>query len=161
MTSSLRVVGVDPGPIPGVVMLTAGAEPLRAAVFQCDPDSLLWLVTSLLAPREGERPNRVVLAVERFIVAMRSSRLSHPHGAAITRDMVGAVAALGRDLDGVTVMQRCAGEVMPWASDKRLTALGLTAVTKSMPHARAAARHALYAAVRDCGLPDPLSTRGV
>lgn len=157
MTDSLRVVAVDPGPVPGVVMLT-GPEPLRASIFQCDPDSLLWLVQGLLVGRGGVA-NQVVLAVERFVIGMRSARLSTPRAAAVTRDMVGAVVELGRGLTDVTVVKRCAAEVMPWASDKRLAAADLYAVTKAMPHARAAARHALFAAVRDCGQPDPLSTK--
>lgn len=208
----LRVVGVDPGPIPGVVALSAGPGPLRASVFQCDAGSVLWLVRRalLVHPDEGSSgltgfaaggwirpqehhshrdpcdhvpacltvadvarwydvplsvlghvpaPPRIVLAVERFVVGPRSSRLSTPQAAASTRDMVGKVLALGAELSGVTVVQRSAAEVMPWASDKRLSAIGLLSVTKGMPHARAASRHALFAAVRDGGMPDPLSTR--
>ena len=52
---------------------------------------------------------------------------------------------------------RTAGEVKPWATDKRLHTAGLLDLTAGMRHARDAARHALYSAVRDYGLPDPLS----
>ena len=157
MTYSLRVVGVDPGPVPGVVMLTRGAEPLHASIFQCDPDSVLWLVQALLVSHNAEPASRIVLAVERFIIGMRSARLSTPRAAAITRDMVGAVVELGRGLRDVTVVQRRAADVMPWASDRRLARAGLYDTTKALPHARAAARHALFSAVRDCGLTDPIS----
>jgi hypothetical protein len=140
------------------MLLTGGGGQERLhTVLQCDPGSVLRLVQTLLTI--GDQCGPVVLAVERFIVAMRSSRLSTPRAAATTRDMVGAVTALGRELPGVSVVQRCAAEVMPWASDKRLTAAGLYDITRAMPHARAAARHALFAAVRDCGLPDPLSAK--
>lgn len=158
MTYSV-VVGVDPGPIPGVVMLGRDETTRTHApnIFQCDPGTVLWLIRTLLTL--GPEGTRRVLAVERFIIGMRSSKLSTPRAAAVTRDMVGAVTELGRELDGVEVVQRCAGEVMPWASDKRLKAAGLLDTTKAMPHARAAAQHALFAAVRDGGMTDPLSTK--
>jgi hypothetical protein len=49
--------------------------------------------------------------------------------------------------------------VKPWATDERLAAAGLLDPTKGMRHARDAARHALFCAVRDFGLPDPLSAK--
>jgi hypothetical protein len=167
VTPVVRVVGVDPGPVPGVVVLSSSGD---ASVFQCDAGSVLWLVhRALLVPPVGPdivadlvngrlTSERVILAVERFVVGPRSARLSTPRAAAQTRDMVGAVVALGEQL-AVTVVQRCAAEVMPWASDRRLAAAGLFELTAGMPHARAAARHALFAAVRDGNLPDPLSTK--
>jgi hypothetical protein len=150
---SALVVAVDPGPIPGVVML-CGAD---RSVFQCDPDSVLWLVQKMLTVNLLH--SRRILAVERFVVGMRAARSATPKAGAVTRDMIGALTELGRSLPGVTVALRCAGEVMPWASDKRLKAAGLLEVTKGMPHARSAARHALFASVADCNLPDPLSTK--
>jgi hypothetical protein len=50
--------------------------------------------------------------------------------------------------------------VKPWATDKRLTAAGLLAMTAKMADARDACRHALYTAVHDAGIPDPLSAAG-
>jgi hypothetical protein len=47
--------------------------------------------------------------------------------------------------------------VKPWATDERLEAAGLLDLTKGMRHARDAARHALFTAVKDGGVPDPLS----
>jgi hypothetical protein len=49
--------------------------------------------------------------------------------------------------------------VKPWAVDKRLHAAGLLDMTAGMRHARDAARHALFCAVKDYGLPDPLSSK--
>jgi hypothetical protein len=49
--------------------------------------------------------------------------------------------------------------VKPWATDTRLAAAGLMEPTTGMRHARDAARHALFAAVKTYGLPDPLSAR--
>lgn len=152
--TGLLVVGVDPGPIPGVVVLGRVADG-APSIFQTDPGTVLWLLREVLTA--GPAGVRRILAVERFVIGMRTARLSTPKAGAVTRDMIGAVAALGRELPGVELMQRSASEVMPWASDKRLTAAGLLDSTKGMPHARAAARHALFAAVRDGGLADPLS----
>lgn len=152
-----QVVGVDPGPIPGVALLdVAGGRLTGRSVFQTDPGSIAWLIRRLLT--EGQPASRV-LAVERFVVGARSARLSTSGAAAATRDMVGSVVELAGGLMDVRVIQRCAGEVMPWASDKRLLAVGLFDATRGMQHARAACRHALFSAVRDCGLTDPLSAK--
>ena len=40
-----------------------------------------------------------------------------------------------------------------------MAAAGLLEPTKQLRHARDAARHALFAAVADCGIPDPLSRK--
>jgi hypothetical protein len=158
VTGPMVVVAVDPGPIPGVVMLGRDATGvLPPSIFQCDAGSLIWLVRHMLTA--GPEPTPRVLAVERFVVGMRSARSSTPIAGAITRDQIGALTELGRELDGLLVVRRCAAEVMPWSSDKRLNAAGLLELTKGMQHARAAARHALYAAVRDGAMADPLSTK--
>ena len=79
----------------------------------------------------------------------------------VTRELIGVLADLAAGRPQVTVIRRPAGLVLPWATNHRLAAAGLMAPTVGMPHARDAARHALYAAVRDGGMPDPLSTRPV
>jgi hypothetical protein len=150
------VVGVDPGPTPGVCVLGTGYHADAVpAVFQCNAPSVGWLVQTMLALR-GDL--RAVLAIERFIVGMRSARSAHAGAGELTRSMIGELTTLGH-LAGAQVVFRPAADVMPWATDKRLKAAGLLEPTKALPHARAAARHALYAAVRDGGLPDPLSTK--
>jgi hypothetical protein len=158
MSLSALVVGVDPGPVPGVVVLCVGGEQrISPSIFQCDAGSVEWLVRESLS---STLPwTRRILAIERFVVGPRAARSSTPKAGQLAREMVGALMALGQSLDGVRAVQRSASEVMPWSMDKRLDAAGLLAATKGMPHARAAARHALYAAVRDCGAPDPLSSK--
>lgn len=151
------VIGVDPGPIPGVVVIRPG-RPVDTSVFQCDAASVLWLLRSLL--QQSPHISRYIVAVERFVVGPRASKLSTPGAAALTRNMIGAVANLDNEYRGVTVVLRSAAVVMPWASDKRLGGVGLYTATKGMQHARAAARHALFAAVQDAGMADPLSPRG-
>lgn len=153
----VRVVAVDPGPVPGVAMLTNDGGRLATSVFQCDPDSVLWLVRHLITA--GPIAARRVIAVERFVVGMRAANSAHASAGVVTRDMIGALTELGRSLARVSVVRRCAAEVMPWSTDKRLKAVGLYDVTKAMPHARAASRHALFAAVRDGNFSDPLSTK--
>jgi hypothetical protein len=155
--STVRVVAVDPGPVPGVAVITNDGGRLSTSVFQCDPKSVLWLVQKLIIA--GPVAARRIIAVERFVVGMRAVRSSSPAAGAVTRDMIGALTELSRGLSRVSLVRRCAAEVMPWATDKRLKVVGLYDVTKAMPHARAASRHGLFAAVRDGNIPDPLSSK--
>jgi hypothetical protein len=158
MNRATLVVGVDPGPIPGIAVLRTGIDSLASpSVFQCDPGSAAWLVRQMLS--DPLPFDRRVLAVERFVVGPRAARSATAAAGHVTRSMVGALAALGADLPGVHVVVRPASQVMPWATDPRLDRIGLLTATTGMPHARAAARHALYATVRDCGAPDPLSRK--
>lgn len=153
------IVGVDPGPIPGVVALGLddGENLVDPSVFQCDPASALWVVTETLASQVIGWDLKL-LAVERFVVGPRASRSSTAGAGALTRNLIGNLQGIG-ELAGARVVLRSASEVKPWATDTRLDAFGLLAGTKGMPHARDGARHALFAAVRDGGLADPLSRR--
>lgn len=155
MSLTRVVIGVDPGPVPGVAVIHPG--PLRTQVFQCDAGSVLWLVRGLISEADGGALD-TILAVEGFVVGPRASRSAAAGAGKITRDMIGKLAGIqAYNPTNVRVVQRPATEVMPWASDARLSRLGLYAATKGMQHARAAARHALYAAVRDGGMTDPMS----
>ena len=55
---------------------------------------------------------------------------------------------------------RSASDVKPWARG-RLARAGLLDMTVKSVDARDAAMHALFSAVHDAGLPDPLSRKGV
>lgn len=153
------IVGVDPGPIPGVVVLALenGKNLVDPSVFQCDPGSALWVVTESLAS-EVVSWDVKMLAVERFVVGPRAARSSSAKSGATTRDLIGNLQAIG-ELAGARVHLRSAAEVKPWATDARLDTFGLMGATRGMPHARDGGRHALFSAVKDCGLPDPLSKR--
>lgn len=155
MSLPTYVVGVDPGPQPGIAALSYTNGRLgNAQVLQVSAGLAVPVVGWLL---EGARPvERLVLAIERFVVGPRAGRSSNPRAGQVTRDMVGALAAVG-ELHGAQVVLRPAVEVKRWATDERLAAAHLLKHTKGMPHARDGCRHALFAAVRDCGLPDPLS----
>lgn len=141
MSRYLRFIGIDPGPTPGIVCISAGGDVL--GVIQCGADVLFQVVRDVL-----DADGRSLIAIERFVARGRASAEQ-----SLTRDQVGNAQALfpGR------LVQRSASEVKPWATDARLEAAGLLEATKGMRHAKDAARHSLFAAVKDGGLPDPLS----
>lgn len=158
----MYVIGIDPGPLPGIVRLqidvsrpgqnlvTNGARLMDAQALQVTPE-LIEPVLDMLA-----QDDKAALAVERFVVGGRAGRSATASAGATTRDMVGIVTAWANGA-GIQCIARTAADVKPWASDARLQAAGLLELTAGMRHARDAGRHALYCAVRDYGLPDPLS----
>ena len=154
------VVGIDPGPIPGLVLLWPRAGHLeRAEVLQCTHGLLPVLLEGVL----GESDGLVLVQTETFVVSRRSGRSSTAGAGAVTRDLVGQVQNVVEQASRTTVgldarfVQRPAARVKPWATDDRLERAGLFETCKGMRHARDAARHALYAAVHDGGLTDPIS----
>ena len=150
------VIGVDPGPTPGIVALQpTQAHRVAASVIQCDRDSAVLVIRGLLSAEPGCR--RLIVAVERFVVGYRAARSRTPTAGATTRDLIGALHEATNGL--AQMQQRPAAAVKPWATDARLAAAGLLDATKGMPHARDAARHALFAAVHAHLMPDPLSKR--
>ena len=157
MTGALHVIGVDPGPIPGVVSLDYDDGRLaRCEVVQCSASLLLPVVGLLIERAHGP----VELAVERFVVGYRASRSSTPGAGQVARDQVGALIALHRP-GHVRVTLRSMSEIKAWTTDTRLDMAGIAEHVKGMRHATAAARHALYCAVRDHGVPDPLSRTAI
>lgn len=149
----LQVIGIDPGPTPGLVLIRSlPVTPHRAFVVQCTAPLLLVTLSALLAYDAG---CPTLVQVERFVTRGRATAAQ-----ALTRDQVGALTShlLGTD---VRLLQRSASQVKPWATDTRLEAAGLLEATKGMRHARDAARHALYAAVHDARYLDPLSKGAV
>lgn len=154
-----HVVGIDPGPVPGIVsLLVEDGRLTEVAVAQVSAELLPCVLLAVLERQEV----RTLVQVEAFVVGKKSMR-SGAAGAA-TRDMVGQVAQtvidFGRGRDhAVHYAQRSASQVKPWSTDARLVAAGLSSRCSGMRHARDAARHALWSAVHDAGLPDPLSHR--
>jgi hypothetical protein len=151
------ILGVDPGRTTGIAALSIfDGELTHHSLIQCSHDVPRWLVGHML---EACQPvDRLVLAIERFVVRRRAGQSSDAAAGEITRDLIGHLGAVG-DYRGAAVYLRAASEVKPWSTDKRLEAAGIKGST-AMRHAADAARHALYAAVKDYGLPDPLSNRG-
>lgn len=155
MSTGVLVIGVDPGLTTGVCALTYAAdgkrngEPIALQIH--GSEGVLPVVAALLA-RKPLLDH--VLAVEQFVVGGRAARSSSAHAGRVTRALIAELAELGAD-----VFTRAAVVVKPWATDRRLEAAGLLDPTKGMQHARDAARHALYAAVRMNVTPDPLSRK--
>lgn len=149
------VIGVDPGPTPGVFGLSvAGGRVDYTDVAQVSHD----LISPLLSMLVQVTPySELLIATEKFVAGHRASRSSSAGAGAITRDMVGLVAGAARELGAVSV-QRTASQVKAWATDERLARAGLE-VPSGMRHAKDAARHALYAACHAGHLPDPMSSR--
>lgn len=151
---SALVIGIDPGPIPGLVRLeVAGGRILRRDVVQCThliaPDVLKGLLFRFDATVQ-------LVAIERFVVSGRSGRSGTASAGETTRNLIGALENEAQRA-GAQVVLRSASEVKPWATDARIEAAGLHAPTKAMRHARDACRHALYAAARARLIADPLS----
>lgn len=150
MSAYVRVIGIDPGPTPGIVRLHAQDGRLVERwthVVQCSHNVTAEILGAFLAGGEY----RTIVQVERFVVRGRATP-----DQSLTRDLVGLVQFVVEDV-GARYLERGASQVKPWATDERLAAAGLLDATTGMRHARDAARHALFAAVKDGGLPDPLS----
>lgn len=149
-------IGVDPGPTPGIVHLNMFTRRWEIDVIQCTERTAPLMLWALLdSARNLLGMAHAVVQIEKFVIG-RGSMKSGAAGAT-TRDLIGKLEREIRDLPNVTVVQRPAAQVKPWATDARLDKVGLLDATKGMRHARDAARHALYAACKDGGIPDPLS----
>ena len=155
-----RYLGIDPGPTPGFVLIASIAGKPAGRVFftrvvQCDRNSALGTLRMMLGGADAPAIDQVV-AIEKFVIG-RGSMKSGMAGQ-VTRGLVESLHGLAVEM-GARVVVRSASEVKPWATDLRLDKAGLLDATKGMRHARDAARHALFAAVKDGALPDPFSTR--
>jgi hypothetical protein len=171
MTARLLVVGADPGQTTGLCALLYENHLLvRWFVLQTTASSVGGLTRGLLSPsvilapdsrRSGATECTVhatVLAIERFVVGQRAARSQHAAAGRTTRELVEELRHVGATA-GARVVLRSAADVKPWATNGRLRAAGLLSHLTGLPHAADACRHGLFAAVNDCGVPDPL--RGV
>lgn len=149
---SVHVIGVDPGPIPGFVRLeVVHGRVLRIDILQ-STHLMAPEVLRVLLPAQG----KCVVAIERFVVSNRSGRSSTAGAGDITRSMIGALE-LEAHRAGASVVLRSASQAKAWATDARLDRLNLINPTKTMRHARDAARHALFEAASSSLIADPLS----
>lgn len=157
MSTEAHVIGIDPGPTPGLVSLYVdGGQLLAVEVVQCSVSAAEKILRAFVEAA----PVRTIVQLEKFVVGRGSMRAAG--AGAVTLDLVGhltgVVVDLGRTRDHIVqYAQRPATAVKPWATDARLLAAGLASATSGMRHARDAARHALFAAVHDGVLADPLS----
>lgn len=156
MNGRVRILGIDPGPIPGFVELRyLERRLLDVSVVQASLNAASPVMLALLGELDPKAWATTV-QIERFVIGRRSARSSTAAAGEQTRDLVGALSHEAQLL-GARVVLKSAANVKPWASDLRLDAAGLLDATKGMRHARDAARHALFAAVHDGNQPDPLS----
>lgn len=140
------VLGIDPGGTTGFCLLES-----TLTVVMCGQVVDLTPSTVLIAIQKfsGVARDNVRIACEDFVV--RGLRRRTHTAPKATMDLIGAVRTLPR------VTMRTASQVKPWATDKRLLRLAGHEMLTGRPHAADAARHALYAGVRDLGWPDPLA----
>ncbi len=154
--SAVVVVGVDPGPTPGFcgLLISVDRQITDVQLGQVSEGLIETLLAAYVQPWRA-LDVKVLIGVERFVSGHRAARSSTAGAGRVTRDMVGVIDLLGREL-GATVVQRSASQVKAWATDERLKKAGLE-VPSGMRHAKDGARQALFAAVHARHLPDPLS----
>lgn len=152
--TAVCVLGIDPGPVPGLFLALWRPGERKASwarAFQCNADGAPGLLSMILAVFGGQVTHG---QIEEF-------RTLHGAGtrgrrASLAREQVVTLTRMAAER-GVTLAVRHSSQAFPWAGDRRLQAAGLYEATAQLPHARAASRHALFCAVADGGLPDPLS----
>jgi hypothetical protein len=131
-----QVLGIDPGPKPGAVLVqVAGGLVVHAGALR--PDQI-----------ESMIPAADLVSLERFIVGRGTLRKTKA-GTVETLAQIEQFRAAAQAA-GVRLVQYPAGTVKPWATDERLRAYGCYVAGD---HHRDAARHALFAAVRSGLLP--------
>jgi len=153
-------LGIDTGDTAG--MLLAGWEPGHreaafARAFQCDGDSAPGLLSMILAWAAEITAAQIEAFDDR--PGVRKLYGTRP---SVIRAQVTALGCLA-EANGIPVFVTRVAEVKPWidAGDTRLARAGLADNTApaAMRHARSAAWHALFCAVRHCGVPDPASRK--
>lgn len=157
------VLGIDPGPMCGLFGFYTGPVPadstwlaLRPApdVIQCNMEVLQDVLHAIYIGSD------TLIAMEAWVSSALSARGNDPAARAATKKAVDIVERFSRDDSrDIRTVTRSAANVKPWASDRRLAGAGFLHLTNGMRHARDGSRHALYAAVRDCGMRDPLSRK--
>lgn len=153
---TLIVVGVDPGPTTGIVeLICEGLTCAPGRIVQCNGSAAVCVLDAIVSPGCVAERELTTIAVERFV----HSRYGGKAPGQATQYLINHIDSRYRPLAYVSVVVRSASAVKPWANDERLERVGLWRTTKGMLHARDAARHALFTAVRDHGVLDPLSTR--
>lgn len=161
----ISVVAIDPGPITGMCFLDyAVIDAVRppqpqVTLFQADGRSADAVLEAMLARWYGAQSlvDQRFGAVEKFVTGRSAG--SRGGDAEVTRQLVMQLTER-LQLYGYPVKIRSAAEIKPWATDKRLERAGI--VGDSSLHGKArdaydAARHALFAAVKDAKIKDPLA----
>jgi hypothetical protein len=149
--TGVLIIGADPGVTTGIMGLRYPCEGHRSAwsAIQCDHGSALVIIDAQMGRVSADV--QVFIALEGFI----DGRRSNTREGKITRELV---MSIKDTWPAITVLRR-ATDVKPWATDYRLSAIGAIDKAPNMRHARDAGRHALFCAVHDLSIPDPLSRK--
>lgn len=137
-------VGVDAGPSTGVCILVVTASGWQWAAFQVNGLASFWLIQRVI---DCYRPR--VVAIEQFVPSNRAG--TKGEDAELTRRITEHTRTMAP-----SPRMRKAADVKPWATDKRLEKTGFPMGPK-FKDARDAARHALFASVKDGHERDPLA----
>jgi hypothetical protein len=152
------VIGVDPGPRPGIVGLRYSPQRVRTAapaIIQCTLNVAIACIQAII-PADVKR---IYLSYEPFVMGARSAKVSTPAASAATARFCGALQTLAYGDNRIVLRHHQASAVKPWGMEERLERAGLHMLVKGMTHARDGAKQALYCATHDAGVPDPLSKR--
>jgi hypothetical protein len=150
------VIGADPGPTTGLALQDWDDGKLISwTVLQVDGDSALGVLAAIMTRRAAYLGTAMVkrcAQVEPFVTGQSAG--TRGSKADYTRQQAFALVE-ELQLWGYAVKLRKAADVKTWASDKRLKAAGILRPPENR-HGNDASRHALYTAVHDAYLPDPL-----
>ncbi len=156
------VIGVDPGPSTGIAFLDFSGDRLAGrTMIQVDGTSAQLVLEAMLAKyyADPQVVTRRFAQVEAFVTGQSAG--TKGADAEVTRQL-SFVFAEQLQMWGYRTQLRkkadvwsSAGKAGGWATDKRLAAAGVLRPPENK-HANDAGRHALFCAVHDAHLPDPL-----
>lgn len=158
---TICVLGLDPGPLTGVVVLSWELRRLPPRFWP--PDDVLaeqWPAAEAEARLGALLKARAGTWRAGGIEAYRSGniRSGQAHGG-LTARQVPLLMAVARE-HGLRLGCVPAGTCKPWANRRRMVASGVwEKVPAKLVHARSASQVAVYWSVRSGGIPDPLSRR--
>lgn len=138
----VAVVGIDPGPEPGVVVLWCSGGAVASVETFADPwEALQYAQQATASP---EHHNRPWVAVERFVVGRGTIRKTR----AASMETIAQAERVRADAKRVTphVQFLPAAAVKPVVTDAKLAGYGVTGLPTR--HHRDAARHAVYMALK-------------
>lgn len=141
----ITVIGLDPGICTGICVYDSHDWHL----IQCGHASARGLLIALLEYRPPGYAQ-----IEKFVTGNRAG--SKGTEADIVRALIPELRGVLAHYGYKTAL-RPAADVKPWASDKRLEKAGVPLMKTKLRDATDAARHALYCAVKDAGMRDPLA----
>lgn len=157
----ISAVGIDPGPTTGICLMEfveGQSYPIpecNITLIQANAGTALRVLEAYLTHfYQDDRIIKRVAGVEAFVTGQSAG--TRGKNADLTRQYVMKFAEM-LELFGYYPKIRKAGDVKPWASDKRLLRAGVPKQPDSMRHSLDGARHCLFAAVKDAHVKDPLA----